>query len=182
MSQHRYLHRETTNSARSCEGFQSGSFGEFFPSGLFSHQSAENHGRLSTTRATLIAVFCTLSSVFDVPVYWPILVLYFFVLFFLTMRRQIQSVSTHPVPPVTSSLTSAFPLQTHDQVQIRSLRHWQEDTLRVIGDTISLVWLLRVVTHRSSPVKYIPSIMIFCPSLNTTPIARAGILTRHDPS
>ncbi|KAG6837076.1 hypothetical protein H0H93_015344 [Arthromyces matolae] len=45
---------------------------------------------LSSTRATLIALFCTFSEVFDVPVYWPILVMYFFVLFTLTMRRQIQ--------------------------------------------------------------------------------------------
>ncbi|KAK7472475.1 hypothetical protein VKT23_000590 [Stygiomarasmius scandens] len=45
---------------------------------------------LSSTRATIIALLCTLSEVFDVPVYWPILVVYFFVLFTLTMRRQIQ--------------------------------------------------------------------------------------------
>ena len=46
--------------------------------------------RLSATRATLIALFCTFSEAFDVPVYWPILVIYFFILFTLTMRRQIQ--------------------------------------------------------------------------------------------
>lgn len=46
--------------------------------------------RLSTTRATIISFFMTFSVVFDVPVYWPILVMYFFVLFILTMRRQIQ--------------------------------------------------------------------------------------------
>jgi len=45
---------------------------------------------LSTTRATLIAIGCTLSEAFDIPVYWPILVVYFFILFSLTMRRQIQ--------------------------------------------------------------------------------------------
>ncbi|KDR75701.1 hypothetical protein GALMADRAFT_248338 [Galerina marginata CBS 339.88] len=45
---------------------------------------------LSSTRATIIALFCTFSEVFDVPVYWPILVVYFFTLFALTMRRQIQ--------------------------------------------------------------------------------------------
>ncbi|TDL23021.1 retrieval of early ER protein Rer1 [Rickenella mellea] len=45
---------------------------------------------LSATRSTIIALFCTFSSVFDVPVYWPILLVYFFVLFALTMRRQIQ--------------------------------------------------------------------------------------------
>jgi hypothetical protein len=48
--------------------------------------------RLSATRATLVALGCTLSEIFDVPVYWPILVVYFFVLFALTMRRQIQCV------------------------------------------------------------------------------------------
>ncbi|KAK7045541.1 hypothetical protein VNI00_007373 [Paramarasmius palmivorus] len=45
---------------------------------------------LSATRATIIALLCTLSEIFDVPVYWPILVIYFFTLFALTMRRQIQ--------------------------------------------------------------------------------------------
>ncbi|KAG2159148.1 retrieval of early ER protein Rer1 [Suillus bovinus] len=45
---------------------------------------------LSSTRATLVSLFCTVSEVFDVPVYWPILVVYFCVLFALTMRRQIQ--------------------------------------------------------------------------------------------
>ncbi|KAH9021218.1 retrieval of early ER protein Rer1 [Lactarius hengduanensis] len=45
---------------------------------------------LSTTRATLISFFMTFSVVFDVPVYWPILVMYFCVLFVLTMRRQLQ--------------------------------------------------------------------------------------------
>ncbi|KAI0062433.1 retrieval of early ER protein Rer1 [Artomyces pyxidatus] len=45
---------------------------------------------LSTTRSTLICFFLTFSEVFDVPVYWPILVMYFCVLFVLTMRRQLQ--------------------------------------------------------------------------------------------
>jgi hypothetical protein len=59
--------------------------------------------RLSGTRSIIVALFCTTSDVFDVPVYWPILVVYFCVLFLLTMRRQIQyvhllaiRVSAHP--------------------------------------------------------------------------------------
>lgn len=48
--------------------------------------------RLSSTRAVTVALLCTLSEIFDVPVYWPILVVYFCVLFALTMRRQIQCV------------------------------------------------------------------------------------------
>lgn len=40
--------------------------------------------------ATLFSLVCSLTRVTDLPVFWPILVVYFFVLFFLTMRRQIQ--------------------------------------------------------------------------------------------
>ena len=112
MFRRHYLLHEMTNSARSYEGFRSGSFGEFWLPDLLLCRDAENFGRLSTTRATIIAIFCTLSSIFDVPVYWPILVMYFFVLFFLTMRRQIQSVSSHPVLLAISSLTSV-PLIRH---------------------------------------------------------------------
>ena len=48
---------------------------------------------LSSTRAIFIATVCTIFEAFDVPVYWPILVLYFCILFTLTMRRQIQYVT-----------------------------------------------------------------------------------------
>ncbi|KIY50269.1 retrieval of early ER protein Rer1 [Fistulina hepatica ATCC 64428] len=54
---------------------------------------------LSSTRATIIALVCTLSGIFDVPVYWPILVVYFFVLFTLTMRRQIQHMIKYKYVP-----------------------------------------------------------------------------------
>ncbi|KAI8913663.1 Rer1 family-domain-containing protein [Gorgonomyces haynaldii] len=42
-----------------------------------------------STRAFLIAGFCTLFEAFDLPVFWPILLMYFILLFFLTMKRQI---------------------------------------------------------------------------------------------
>lgn len=54
---------------------------------------------LSSTRATVIALFCTFSTAFDVPVYWPILVMYFCVLFVLTMRRQIQHMIKYKYVP-----------------------------------------------------------------------------------
>jgi hypothetical protein len=44
----------------------------------------------------VVALLCTTSEVFDVPVYWPILVVYFLTLFVLTMRRQIQYVTSFP--------------------------------------------------------------------------------------
>merc|ERR1719373_814889 len=44
----------------------------------------------SATKAILFAIVLTFFPVFDVPVFWPILLLYFIVLFVLTMKRQIQ--------------------------------------------------------------------------------------------
>ncbi|TFL07139.1 retrieval of early ER protein Rer1 [Pterulicium gracile] len=54
---------------------------------------------LSATRATAVSIFCTFFEAFDVPVYWPILVVYFFVLFALTMRRQIQHMIKYKYVP-----------------------------------------------------------------------------------
>jgi hypothetical protein len=44
----------------------------------------------SATKAVVISLLCTITRATDVPVYWPILLIYFCVLFALTMRRQIQ--------------------------------------------------------------------------------------------
>ncbi|KAA8495579.1 Protein RER1B [Porphyridium purpureum] len=43
----------------------------------------------SATRATLLAIVCTFVPFLDVPVFWPILVVYSVVLFFATMRKQL---------------------------------------------------------------------------------------------
>lgn len=44
----------------------------------------------SATRATSIALLCCFIPAFDIPVFWPILLIYFFILFSLTMKKQIQ--------------------------------------------------------------------------------------------
>ncbi|MCJ1243231.1 hypothetical protein MMC30_000428 [Trapelia coarctata] len=44
----------------------------------------------SATRAVFIGFLCTWFEVFNVPVFWPVLVVYWIILFTLTMRRQIQ--------------------------------------------------------------------------------------------
>lgn len=49
--------------------------------------------RLSATKSTAISLFCSFFVAFDIPVYWPILVIYFFALFAITMRRQIRCVA-----------------------------------------------------------------------------------------
>jgi hypothetical protein len=40
-------------------------------------------------KAIVISLALTLFSIFDIPVFWPVLVIYFFTLFFLTMRQRI---------------------------------------------------------------------------------------------
>ncbi|KAI8049017.1 retrieval of early ER protein Rer1 [Syncephalis plumigaleata] len=45
---------------------------------------------VSATRATLIALVCTLFDALDIPVFWPILLIYFIFLAAVTMRRQIR--------------------------------------------------------------------------------------------
>lgn len=51
------------------------------------------------TRAFCIGFVMTFFSVFDVPVFWPILVFYWFMLFTLTMRKQIQHMIKYKYVP-----------------------------------------------------------------------------------
>jgi hypothetical protein len=44
----------------------------------------------SATRAVGISFLCSWFEIFNVPVFWPVLVMYWFMLFILTMRKQIQ--------------------------------------------------------------------------------------------
>jgi hypothetical protein len=55
----------------------------------------------SCFRGTFISVIMTFFSLFDVPVFWPILLGYFIALFVLTMRRQIQHMIKHRYIPFT---------------------------------------------------------------------------------
>ncbi|KAJ4798924.1 Rer1 family protein [Rhynchospora pubera] len=50
-------------------------------------------------RAFCIAFVMTFFSVFDVPVFWPILLFYFCVLFFVTMKRQVQHMVKYKYVP-----------------------------------------------------------------------------------
>jgi len=44
----------------------------------------------SATRAIAIGFMCCWFEIFNVPVFWPVLVMYWMILFILTMRKQIQ--------------------------------------------------------------------------------------------
>merc|ERR1711998_717530 len=56
----------------------------------------------SLTKAFVVAFFMTFFSVFNIPVFWPILLLYFIALFFLTMKRQIKHMWKHNYVPWSS--------------------------------------------------------------------------------
>lgn len=44
----------------------------------------------TATRAVVLAFLCSWSEIFNLPVFWPVLVVYWLILVVLTMRRQIQ--------------------------------------------------------------------------------------------
>jgi len=66
----------------------------------------------STTKAILIALFFTTSRAFDIPVYYPILLGYFILLFVLTMRKQIQHMIKYKYVPFTIGKKSYKPSAT----------------------------------------------------------------------
>lgn len=55
----------------------------------------------SATKATAIAFFCTFFEFFNIPVFWPILVMYFITLFCITMKRQIKHMIRYRYIPFT---------------------------------------------------------------------------------
>lgn len=69
---------------------------EFRP---FSRRLPEFKFWYSCTRGTLISIVMTFFTLFDVPVFWPILLGYFIALFVLTMRRQIAHMIKHRYVP-----------------------------------------------------------------------------------
>ena len=56
---------------------------------------------LACTKGVCTSFMMTFFSIFDVPVFWPILLVYFFVLFFLTMKRQIMHMYKHRYVPIS---------------------------------------------------------------------------------
>jgi hypothetical protein len=60
---------------------------------------------LACSKGTCISIGMTFFSFFDIPVFWPILVMYFFVLFFMTMKRQIMHMYKHKYVPISFGKT-----------------------------------------------------------------------------
>lgn len=64
--------------------------------------------RVSAFKAVLFSLTLTMFNAFDVPVFWPILVMYFFILFTITMKRQIKHMIKYRYLPFTTG--SSWPV------------------------------------------------------------------------
>lgn len=53
----------------------------------------------TTYKSIVISILCTFFEIFDIPVFWPILVMYFITLFVVTMKRQIRHMIKHRYVP-----------------------------------------------------------------------------------
>lgn len=98
--------------------------------------------RYSATRAVFIALFCTCFDAFNIPVFWPILVMYFFVLFFMTMKRQIKVLKQKNTFRLTSSNQRCMLLHVvwrgicvaaYDSLPVLAIQLWQSDISRQGG-------------------------------------------------
>ncbi|XP_049863059.1 protein RER1 [Schistocerca gregaria] len=55
----------------------------------------------SVIKSTILSVICTFFDCFNIPVFWPILVMYFITLFCITMKRQIKHMIKYRYIPFT---------------------------------------------------------------------------------
>ncbi|VDM16885.1 unnamed protein product [Hydatigera taeniaeformis] len=72
--------------------------GEFRP---FMRRLSEFKFWKNCTIGTAISITCTFFPFFDLPVFWPILLIYFLTLFYVTMRRQIEHMIRYKYLPFT---------------------------------------------------------------------------------
>ena len=72
--------------------------------------------RYSSTKAIVIAMICTFFEALNIPVFWPILVMYFIILFVITMKRQIKvriNISNINLSPEGILLCATTPLSSY---------------------------------------------------------------------
>ncbi|KAI4249207.1 MAG: hypothetical protein L6R40_000665 [Gallowayella cf. fulva] len=75
----------------------------------------------SATRAIAISFFCTWFGIFNVPVFWPVLVVYFLILFSLTSKSLRSFVWEEERWKVANVHSSAETDTAYDQVSLRAL-------------------------------------------------------------
>lgn len=67
--------------------------------------------RYACTNATIVGLVLTLFSIFDIPVFWPILLIYFIILFVYTMKKQIQHMIRYKYVPFSRGKQKYQPQQ-----------------------------------------------------------------------
>jgi len=75
----------------------------------------------SATRAIVIGFVCTWFSIFDVPVFWPVLVVYWLILFALTSKSTAEWKQGEFEEYANSLGCSAETDSTYDQIPIRAV-------------------------------------------------------------
>ena len=96
-------HHQKRNSSPLYEDFRSSSFGETrsHQNWISSPANTVHCLRISSIRSISIGLLMTFFRFFDVPVFWPILVIYWFLLFTVTMKRQIAHMIKYRYVPFT---------------------------------------------------------------------------------
>jgi hypothetical protein len=81
----------------------------------------------AATRAIVIGFLCSWSEIFNLPVFWPVLVVYWLILVVLTMRRQIQHMLSKDISRRESCWRQKL---IQSRVQICPMGLWQEELRR----------------------------------------------------
>lgn len=95
--------------------------------------------RYSITKAFCIAFVMTFFSVFDVPVFWPILLTYWVVLFVLTMRRQISHMIKYRYVPFSTG-KQVSDIVCHSFLGFAAVIDWLLVLIPVICSSLTAIW------------------------------------------
>ncbi|KAJ5501164.1 Retrieval of early ER protein Rer1 [Penicillium expansum] len=116
----------------------------------------------SATRAIAIGFVCSWLAVFDIPVFWPVLVVYWIILFVLTMRRQIQHMIKYRYVPFSFGKTRAtmdmdmnMPSVFSASTEITILfTGWTTSTTTQYVFTLSFLFLLAIFNRFLGALKF----------------------------
>ena len=96
--------------------------------------------RYGATRAVVIAITCTFFEFFNIPVFWPILVMYFIVLFVITMKRQIKVSNTQLLEQTFQVTRDNFSSSNgHVSVQVTKLLAQNKMWLHLFKDALCVL-------------------------------------------
>ncbi|KAJ5373092.1 Retrieval of early ER protein Rer1 [Penicillium concentricum] len=114
----------------------------------------------SATRAIAIGFVCSWLAVFDIPVFWPVLVVYWIILFVLTMRRQIQHMIKYRYVPFSfgktrTTMDMAMPAVFSTSTQITILfTGWTTSTTTQYVFTLVFLFLLAIFNRFLGALKF----------------------------